>query len=253
MVGRRSNSGKRGGVLSSWTPTASGMVLQCPGWRHRADDEGDVPHWFDITVSSREGTIQASIPFRGFHRPLSRVRRAGRTRVGGTVSRSRHWPHRTVTCSGGDDLTGRVSGTAPIYDSQAVSEGRHGVDSSLSQAPALCQNIKCSSRESGCGSCEPARASSEAEAHSRGVQPSSEAKPHPRGCPALERGGVSPEGTSSPRARRSLGDMVVYPSSEAEFHPRGAGADRFGGTPRSLRAVGPCHRAVIVLGVIHDL
>jgi hypothetical protein len=145
-----------------------------------------------------------------------------------------------MTYSVGDDLTGRVGGTAPGYDSQAVSEGRHGMDSSLTQAPALCQNIKCSRRGSGCGSCEPARASSEAE-------------PHPRGHPTLKRGGVSPEGASSPRARQSLGDMVVHPSIEVEFHPRGAGADRFGGPPRLLRAVGPCHRVVIVLGAIHDL
>jgi hypothetical protein len=86
-----------------------------------------------------------------------------------------------------------------------------------------------------------------------GVQPSSEAESDPRGRPALERGRVSPEGAYSPRARRSLGDMAVYPSSEAEFRPRGAGADRFGGPPRLLRVVGPYHRVVIVLGVIHDL
>jgi hypothetical protein len=63
----------------------------------------------------------------------------------------------------------------------------------------------------------------------------------------------APEGAPSPRARRSLGDMAAYPSSEAGFRPRGAGADRFGGPPRLLRAVGPCHRSVIVLGVIYDL
>jgi hypothetical protein len=73
------------------------------------------------------------------------------------------------------------------------------------------------------------------------------------GRPALERSGVSPEGASGPRARRSLGDMAVYPSSEAGFRSRGAWADRFGGPPRLLRAVGPCHRAVIVLGVTYDL
>jgi hypothetical protein len=65
----------------------------------------------------------------------------------------------------------------------------------------------------------------------------------PEGRPALERGGVSPDGASGPRARRSLGGMVVYPSSEAGFHPRGAGADRFGGPPMLLGpwapAIGP--------------
>jgi hypothetical protein len=87
MEGRRSHSGGRDDVLSSWTPTASGMGLQCSGWWHKADvDGGDAPHWFDVTAPSREGATQTSVPFRGFHCPLSRVRRAGRTRVGGTVS-----------------------------------------------------------------------------------------------------------------------------------------------------------------------
>jgi hypothetical protein len=36
--GRRSHSGGRGGVLSSRTPTAPGMVLSCPGSRHRSGD-----------------------------------------------------------------------------------------------------------------------------------------------------------------------------------------------------------------------
>jgi hypothetical protein len=47
--------------------------------------------------------------------------------------------------------------------------------------------------------------------------------------------------------------MAVYPSSEAGFCPRGAGTNRFGGPPRFLRAVDPCDRAVIVLGVVYDL
>jgi hypothetical protein len=62
MVGQRSNSGGRGDVLSSWTPTTPGMVLQCPRWRHWANgDGGDAPHWFDVTASSHEGAIQASL------------------------------------------------------------------------------------------------------------------------------------------------------------------------------------------------
>jgi hypothetical protein len=72
----------------------------------------------------------------------------------------------------------------------------------------MCQNIKCSGRGSGCESGEPVRASSESEFRSRGR-------------PALERGGVSPEWASSPRARWSLTSTVSYPSSEMEFHPRG--------------------------------
>jgi hypothetical protein len=86
----------------------------------------------------------------------------------------------------------------PGYDSQAVSVGWHGGDSPLTRAPALCQNIKCSGRGSGCGSGGPARASSEAESR-------------PRGRPALERGRVSPEGASSSRARRSFGSTAPCP------------------------------------------
>jgi hypothetical protein len=68
------------------------------------------------------------------------------------------------------------------------------------------------------------------------VRASSEAEPHPRGRPALERGGTSPEGAFSPRARRNLTRGVTSPrarwgfvravpcpSSEAEFRPRGPG------------------------------
>jgi hypothetical protein len=40
-----------------------------------------------------------------------------------------------------DGCTGRVSGTAPGYDSQAVSEGRYGGDPPLNRAPTACQRI----------------------------------------------------------------------------------------------------------------
>jgi hypothetical protein len=116
----------------------------------------------------------------------------------------------------------------------------------------MCQNIKCSGRGSGCGSCELARASSEAESHLRGRPALERGGTPPEGAPALERGGTTPEGVFSPRARRSLGDMAVFPSSEAGFRPRGAGVDHFDGPPRLLRVVGPCHWAVVVLGVIYD-
>jgi hypothetical protein len=155
--------------------------------------------------------------------------------------------------NGGDGLTGRVGETAPGYDSQVVSEGRHGVDSSLTRAPALCQNIKCSGRGSGCRSREPARASSEAE-------------PHPRGRPALERGGVSPEGASSCRARWNSTRGGVRSSNEAESRWHGgvplerSGVSHEGCRGRTFwwaakvaRAVGPCHRVVIALGVTYDL
>jgi hypothetical protein len=47
-----------------------------------------------------------------------------------------HLPH-----SAEDGRTGRVGGTAQVYDSQAVSGGPPGGDSPLTRAPAACQSI----------------------------------------------------------------------------------------------------------------
>jgi hypothetical protein len=62
---------------------------------------------------------------------------------------------------------------------------------------------------------------------------------------SLERGGVSPEGASSPRARRSFISAVPCPSSEVEFRSRGQGA------AGAARSVGPYRWAVIVSGVFY--
>jgi hypothetical protein len=83
--GRTGHSSGRGDVLLPRVSTASGMALQWLGWQHRADgDGGDAP---DVTAWPRASTEQVSVPLRGFGRPISRVRRVSRTRVGGTVSR----------------------------------------------------------------------------------------------------------------------------------------------------------------------
>jgi hypothetical protein len=127
----------------------------------------------------------------------------------------------------------------------------------------MCHNIKCHGRGSRYGGGEPVRASSEAETRSRGrlalerggtspegassprarrsltrggVQPSSEAEPYSRGRPALKQGRASSEGASSPLARRSFFSAVLCPSSEVEFLSRVAGADCSGGP---LRPPGP--------------
>jgi hypothetical protein len=81
----------------------------------------------------------------------------------------------------------------------------------------MCQNIKCSGQGSRYGGGEPVRDSSEAETRVRG-------------CLALERGGVSPEGATSPRARWRLTRAGDQPSSEEEPHPRGRPALERGGT-----------------------
>jgi hypothetical protein len=96
MEGRRSHSGRRGGVFSSRTPTTSGMVLHCPGWR-RGSGDGRTGSMVTeetcltgLTSRRRPGRARdrRPPPSRGFRRPLSRARRAGHTRVGSTVSRS---------------------------------------------------------------------------------------------------------------------------------------------------------------------
>jgi hypothetical protein len=46
-----------------------------------------------------------------------------------------------VPYNGEDGLTGRVGETAPGYDSQAVSEGRHDADSSLTWASACVRTL----------------------------------------------------------------------------------------------------------------
>jgi hypothetical protein len=138
--GWKSHSDGRGDVLSSWVPTAPGMVLQCSRWWRSGGDgrtgpmvteetrlTGPTSQCHPVRVRGRR-----SYPFRGFWCPLSRVRRAGRMRVGGIVSRRAvQWPYRKVPYSGGDGLTRTVGEIAPGYDSQAVSVGRCGGDSSL--------------------------------------------------------------------------------------------------------------------------
>jgi hypothetical protein len=63
------HSSGRGGVLSPRTPTASGMALQCLGWRRGGEDgrtgpmvTGGAPHWSDVTVLTWVCAKQASVP-----------------------------------------------------------------------------------------------------------------------------------------------------------------------------------------------
>jgi hypothetical protein len=56
-LGRTRHNGWRGGVPSPHTSTASGMVMQWPGWLHRAHgDGGDHSHRPDVTAPSRAAT-----------------------------------------------------------------------------------------------------------------------------------------------------------------------------------------------------
>jgi hypothetical protein len=94
--GRRVHNSGRGDVLSSWVPTAPGMVLQRTGWWHSGGDGYTGPSVMEETrstgLTSRCCPVWAQdgclCPFRGFHRPLSWVWRAGHTGVGGEASLS---------------------------------------------------------------------------------------------------------------------------------------------------------------------
>jgi hypothetical protein len=94
--GRKVHSSRRGSVLSSWAPTGLGMAQQCLGWRHGS---GDDRTGLMVTEKTRLTGLMSRCcpgrardrrpsPFRGFHRPISRVWCAGRTRVGSIVSQS---------------------------------------------------------------------------------------------------------------------------------------------------------------------
>jgi hypothetical protein len=60
--GCRAHSSRRGGVLSPCNPTASGMALQCPGWRHDGGDGRAGPMVMEETrltyLMSRRGPRQ---------------------------------------------------------------------------------------------------------------------------------------------------------------------------------------------------
>jgi hypothetical protein len=101
-----------------------------------------VLHWSDVTAPSWAGAGQMVIPF-------SRVPPS--SFEGCDVETVQEW---AAQCCGvdtglptqlphsvGDGRTARVGGTAPGYDSQAVSEGWRGGDLPLTRAPVACQSI----------------------------------------------------------------------------------------------------------------
>jgi hypothetical protein len=96
-----------------------------------------------------------------------------------------------ISYSARDGRAGRVGGTAPGHDSQAVLEDQRGGDSPFDPgARGVLQHLMLWSGEW-------------ARHHELGSA-SSEAENRPRGCQALERGGESPEGALGPRARRTV-------------------------------------------------
>jgi hypothetical protein len=174
------------------------MVMQWPGWRR---DGRNGRTWLMATevtaptgLTPRCSPVRAwsirSSPLRGLRRPFSRVRRVGRTGVGGTVPRSCCWPCRTASHCGRDGLTGGVGGAVSGRDSQA----RRGMDSSLTWVPA---NVSALNPPVG-GQVWRWRA-----------------------CDVLERDGNSLEGALSSRSGRDLARGGIQPPSEAESRSRG--------------------------------
>jgi hypothetical protein len=101
-------------------------VAQWRGWPHRArSDEGDALRWSDVTAPSWAGAGQMAVPlsrvppssFEGCD--MGAVQEWVVQCLGVDTGLSAQLPH-----SAGDGRTTRVGGTAPGYDSQAVSEGR---------------------------------------------------------------------------------------------------------------------------------
>jgi hypothetical protein len=115
------------------------------------------------------------------------------------------------TYSARDGSTGRVGGAAPGHDSQAVSESRRGEDSPFDLgARGVSDHLMPWSGEW-------TRVSRARGGLGRSREPL-------KGRHALERGGNSPEGASSPRARQKSAQGGVKPLSETEVHPRVAEA-----------------------------
>jgi hypothetical protein len=167
-------------------------------------DGGDALHWSDVTTPSRVGAGLTSVP-------LSRVPPS--SFEGCDVESVQEW---AVQCHGvdtdvptqlphsaRDGRTGRVGGTAPGYDSQAVLEGRPGGDSPFDpNARGMPEHLMLWSEEWARRHGPRAQGPRARRRIVRGgATPSSETENCPRGCQALERGGESPEGALGPRAR----------------------------------------------------
>jgi hypothetical protein len=149
MEARRAHNDGDGNVLSSRAPTTTGMALQCSSWQHSGGDGRtgstvmEEMRYTGLTSWRRPVRARGRCPylFRGFRRPLFEG-------CGVAAVQERHsvteltlaLPHSSRTVPG-MVFTGRVGGTAPGYDSQAVLEGRRGEDSLLTRAPSSCQCI----------------------------------------------------------------------------------------------------------------
>jgi hypothetical protein len=114
------------------------MVVHRRGWLHRAEgDGGDALHWSDVTAPSRASAGLTLVPLLRVPPPsfegcvVKAVQEWAAQCHGVDTGLPAQLPH-----SASDGRTGRVGGTTPGYDSQVVSEVRHGEDSPLTRVPA---------------------------------------------------------------------------------------------------------------------
>jgi hypothetical protein len=193
------HSSRRGGVLSSRASIASGMALQCLGWRRGGGDgrtrlmvtEGARP-------TSRHGPVRARngrpSPFEG-----SAVLFRGRG-----APAVREW---VAQCRGADTgLTAQYRTVAGMALPGGLAEHRRNMAPRRVRGTACtcrCESIKWLGRGSRYEGGVPAGASSGADLTRGGVQPPSEAEPYPRGDWPLSETGPARGG--------------VHPSSEADL------------------------------------
>jgi hypothetical protein len=196
--------------------------MQWPGWRRDGGDGRTGPMATEVTaptvLTSWRSLVRAwssrSSSLRGLRRPFTKVRRVGRTGVGGTVPQGCCWPCRTASHTGGDGLARGVGGAVPGRDSQA----RRGMDSPLTWAPANVSALNPPIRGVGMEAAGSRGPRARRNLTRGGVQLSIETVPRSRGRPAPEPGGVPLEGATGPRARRNLTRGGDRPSSEAELY-----------------------------------
>jgi hypothetical protein len=217
-----SHSSGRGGVLSPRTPTASGMVLQCPGWRCDGGDGCIGPMATERTrltgPTSRRGPGRAQnrhpSPFKG---SAVLFRGCGALAV-------HEW---VAQCHGADTgHTAQYRTMAGVASPGGLAEQRRDLIPRRVRGTA-CVDLFAGVRAlnapvggAGTGAASPWEPRARRRL-ARGGRPAFERSgPHPRGRPSLERGGTSPEGTASPRARRGFISAVLCTSSEAEFRSR---------------------------------
>jgi hypothetical protein len=199
--------------------TASGMALQCLGWRR---DGGD-GHTGPMVMEGMRltGPTSQCGPVRAWNRRPSPFESSAVLFQGCGAPSVREW---AAQCRGADTgLTAQCRTVAGMASPGGLAEQRRDMTPRRVRGmvrTCRCRSIKWPGQGEQVRGGMPVGASSEAEPHPRGRLALQRGGPRPRGRPALERGGTSPEGVTGPRARWGFVSAVLRPSSEAEFRSR---------------------------------